>query len=295
MFLRTGKYLLLVVILSLAVTVPVLAAAPGEGTVVEGVSVPGIALGDSRAEVEASVGSPTNCVSNNDPPTMDSCKFDVEGGGWVSVRYQAPNGGDATGSPNDVVASIRWSEDVDGWVTSAGISIPMIKFDRQLAMDTYPDAVLFYNDFGSLIRLTDYNQGISISWDAVYIFFSASMSIFEPYPYTPPPPPDYIRVPDIQMETARRSVTATVLVVDDGNQPVEGAGVSGFWVYPLNKNNNSTLFFSGTTDAEGKAAFKIGDKARPGEYRISIENVSKEGYVFDHDGSVLVGRITKSK
>ena len=295
MFERKRIYLLLVLILSLAVTVPVLAAAPGEGTVVEGVSVPGIALGDSRAQVEASVGSPSSCVSNNNPPTMDSCKFDVEGGGWVSVRYVGPDGGEATGSPHDVVGRIRWSEDVVGWVTSAGISIPMIKFDRQLAMDTYPDAVLFYNDRGALVRLTDYDQGISISWDAVYIFFSASMSIFEPYPYTPPPPPDYIRVPDIQMTADRRSVTATVLVVDDQDQPVEGAGVSGFWVYPLNKNNNTTLFFSGTTDADGKAAFKIGDKARPGEYRISIENVTKTGYVFDQNGSVLVGRLTKSK
>ena len=295
MLTRKRIYLLLVVILSLAVTVPVLAAAPGEGIVVEGVSVPGIALGDSRATVEASVGQPSNCVSNNDPPTMESCRFDVEGGGWVSVRYKGPDGGDATGSPYDVVARIQWSEDVDGWVTSAGISIPMIKFDRQLAMDTYPDAVLFYNDFGSLVRLTDYDQGISISWDAVYIFFSASMSIFEPYPYTPPPPPDYIRVSDIQMTDTRRSVTANVFVVDDGNQPVEGAGVSGFWVYPLNKNNNTNLFVSGTTGADGKVIFKIGDKACPGDYRITIENVTKAGYVFDKNGSILVGTLTKTR
>ena len=156
-----------VVLLSLIVTIPVMADAPGEGTVVEGVSVPGIALGDSRAQVETSVGPPSNCVSNNDPPTMETCKFDVTGGGWVSVRYQGSNGGQATGSPDDVIASIQWSEDVEGWVTTAGISIPMIKFDRQLAMDTYPDAVLFYNEFGNLVRLTDYEQGISISWNAV--------------------------------------------------------------------------------------------------------------------------------
>lgn len=291
------KVLLLVVILlaALVTVIPALADAPGEGTVNEGVSVPGIALGDTRAEVEASVGPPSNCVSNNDPPTMESCKFDVEGGGWVSVRYQGPGSGQANGSPDDVVASIRWSEDVDGWATTAGISIPMIKFDKQLAMDTYPDAVLFYNEFGSLIRLTDYEQGISISWDAVYIFFTASMSIFEPYPYTPPPPPDYIRVSDIEMTATRRSVTADVIVVDDQGNPVEGAGVSGFWVYPVNKNNNTNSFFGGSTDADGKATFEIGGKARPGEYRITIENVTKEGYVFDHDNSVLVKTLNKSK
>jgi len=67
------KVLLLVVILlaALVTVIPALADAPGEGTVNEGVSVPGIALGDTRAEVEASVGPPSNCVSNNDPPTMN--------------------------------------------------------------------------------------------------------------------------------------------------------------------------------------------------------------------------------
>ena len=288
--------IVIVVLFSLVVAQPVLADAPAEGTVVEGVSVPGIALGDSRAQVDASVGPPSNCVSNNDPPTMDSCKYDVAGGGWVSARYQGSGGGQATGSPDDIVASIRWSEDVDGWVTAqGGISIPMIKFDKQLAMDTYPDAVLFYNEFGSLVRLTDYDLGISISWDAVYIFFSASMSIFEPYPYIPPEPPDYIFVSDIEMTSTRRSVTADVIVVDEQGDPVEGAGVSGFWVYPVNKNNNSTLFFSGTTGADGKAAFEIGDKARPGDYRITIENVTKEGYVFDRNNSVLVMTLNKAK
>jgi hypothetical protein len=287
--------ILFVVLLSLLLAVPVMADAPAEGTVYEGESVPGIALGASRADVDESVGPPSYCRSNNDPPTYESCRFDVDGGGWVNVRYLGADGGPATGSPDDVVVNIRWSEDVAGWVTSAGISIPMIKFDRQLAVDTYPDAVLFYNDFGALIRLTDYDQGITITWDAVYIFFSASMSIFEPYPYVPPPPPEYIRVPEIDMQATRRTVTATVLVVDDEDQPVEGAGVSGFWVYPVNKNNNTTLFFSGTTDADGIVTFKIGDKARPGTYRINIESVSKEGYVFDQDNSVLVKTLYKSK
>lgn len=110
MFLRTRKYLLLVIILSLAVMVPVLAAAPAEGTVVEGISVPGIALGDTRAEVEDSVGPCRGCNS-----TMGSCTFDVEGGGWVRVRYQGANGGDGTGSPDDVVANISWNDEVVGW------------------------------------------------------------------------------------------------------------------------------------------------------------------------------------
>lgn len=104
-----------------------------------------------------------------------------------------------------------------------------------------------------------------------------------------------IRVSDIEMSTTRRSVSADVIVVGDQGNLVEGAGVSRFWVYPLNKNNNTTLFFSGTTGADGTASFGIGDKARPGEYRINLENVSKDGFVFDHNGSIRIATITKTK
>jgi hypothetical protein len=278
----------------LATAIPVSADAPGAGTVIEGVSVPGIALGDTRSEVEDSVGPSSHCVSNNDPPTMEFCSFDVEGGGWVSVRYQGPNGGEVTGSLDDTVASIRWSEDVAGWATTAGISIPMIKFDKQLALDSYPNAILYYDDFGSLIRMTDYELGISISWEAVYIFFSASMSIFEPYVPPPPADPDLIRAADIQFSYDRRSVTASVLVLDDQDQPVEGAVVGGYWVYPINKNNNTILFTNSITEEDGYASFEI-DKARPGDYRITITGVTKEGYEFDFESSILVGLFTKPR
>lgn len=85
-----------VVLLSLVVALPVLAAAPGEGTDYEGDSVPGITLGDTRAQVEDSVGPHRSCVSNHDPPTMEMCSFDVEGGGYVSVFYLGADGNDAS-------------------------------------------------------------------------------------------------------------------------------------------------------------------------------------------------------
>jgi hypothetical protein len=63
--------------------------------------------------------------------------------------------------------------------------------------------------------------------------------------------------------------------VDDQGYPVERAGVSGYWISPVNKNYNATMFFSGTTDAGGIASLRIDDKARPGEHRITIENITK--------------------
>jgi hypothetical protein len=283
---RRRLSILSVLIFSLVVALPVLADAPGVGTVVEGESVPGISLGDTRAEVEESVGPRQGCNS-----TMASCTFDVDGGGWVRVRYQGVNGGDAAGSPDDVVAHILWNDEVVGWRTEAGITIEDIYTNKQLAVDTYPNAELEY-EYGSLIRLTDYDLGISISWEQVYLFYNVYMSIFEPF--IPPPPPPMIRVADIEMDYTRRSVTATVFVMDEQNQPVEDAVVGGYWVYPVNKNNNTTLFIDGTTANDGSATFRI-DKARPGDYRITISYVTKEGFELDHDGSILVGRITKPK
>ena len=55
---RKRMTVLVVVFVCLVAAIPSFAAAPAEGTVFEGVSVPGIALGDSRAEVEESVGPP---------------------------------------------------------------------------------------------------------------------------------------------------------------------------------------------------------------------------------------------
>jgi hypothetical protein len=176
-----------------------------------------------------------------------------------------------------------------------GLTTPQIYYDRQLAVDTYPNATLTYNDYGTVIRLTDYDLGISISWDAVYIFYSVSMSIFTPYtPPPPPPPPDYVRVADIEMSYDRRSVTAKVLVLDEQDQPVEGAAVLAWWVYPKNNNNNTNMYVNGTTDGDGYATFRI-NKAPRGDYRITVNNVSIDGYEFDTNNSILVGVITKPK
>ncbi len=283
--------IIVVLLLSLVVVLPVLADAPGSGTVVEGVSVPGIVLGYSRAQVEESVGPPRGCVSNNDPPTMEACSFDVVGGGWVSVLYQGADGGNATGSPDDIVEKISWGGEEVEWETTAGVTTKLAKYDKQAAVDAYPYADLYYDSVGRLWRLHDPELGIQVTWNHAYIFYTVSMSIFEPY--TPPPPPILMHVDRIDMSYDRRSVTARALVLDEQDQPVEGAVVGVFWVYPINKNNNTNLFTESTTAVDGYATFRIGDRARPGDYRITITHVVKEGYEWDKDGSVQVGTITK--
>ena len=57
---KLHKRLPFLLLLVLLITFPALAAAPAEGLVVEGQSVPGFDLGDSRAQVEAAYGEPAS-------------------------------------------------------------------------------------------------------------------------------------------------------------------------------------------------------------------------------------------
>jgi hypothetical protein len=293
MLLHKGKFLLLVVVLSLMVTVPVLAAAPGEGIVVEGEQVPGVALGDSRAQVEVAYGEPESCQTlpyyNGPPHGLNGiCRFDMDGGGQVTVHYFSAEGGPAQDSPDDIVFHIRWY-DVDGWVTTAGINTTLALADPQAVVDAYPEAEVTYN-FGSIIRVRDTEMGIEVIWNNDFKggLTTVNMSIFTPY--TPEPPPDMIRVADIEMTADRRSVTAKVLILDDQDQPVEGAVVDATWTYP----KVDGLQVSGATDIDGYVTFKI-DKARRGAYYLNIDNVSLEGYVYDYINSITLGVILKNK
>jgi hypothetical protein len=291
--LRKSLFVLAVLVLSLAAVSVVFAGAPTEGTVFEGQSVPGITLGDTRAEVESSVGPPRNCSSVEAPGDYASCKFDVESGGLVWTRYRGPDGGNASNSPDDVVHNIRWY-DADGWVTTAGINTTLALADRQAVVDAYPNAEVTYSNIydpvSSIYRVRDPELGIEVIWnyDVYGGFTTVSMSIFSPY--TPPLPPATIRVATIEVTAGRRSVTARVLVLDDQDRPVEEAIVNASWSYP--RVTNSPV--SGATDADGYATFRI-DKARRGNYYLNIDNVTLEGYVYDFVNSNTLGVTSKPK
>ena len=293
--------ILVVVLISLAAAIPVLAWAPANGTVVEGVSVPGIALGDTRAQVEAAYGQPKSCT---DMPYYDGrqgldgiCQFDVEGinngGDVVTVRYFAPDGGPAQASPDDVLSSVSWSTVVSGWMTTAGINTTLAVNDPQAVIDAYSNAEVTYYDSGYIHEVRDPELGISIvrDWNVYGAFTTVRMMIFTPYtPTPPPPPPDMIRVDDIEMAGDRHSVTAKVLVLDDQDQPVNGALVEATWYYP----NGDSLLVSTETASDSFATFRV-DKARRGNYYLSINNVFLDGYLFDYVHSTTLGAFSKSK
>jgi hypothetical protein len=153
--------LLIAILCSAVLAIHVSADAPAQGTVVEGVSVPGIALGDTRAQVEAAYGPPYYCSG------VSLCQFYVEGGGAVLMMYHSPDGGYATGSPDDFVYYIRWYQAVSGWVTTAGVNTALAYNDVDAVLAAYPNATITYPSLLDM-SIDDAALGIHIDYHNSY-------------------------------------------------------------------------------------------------------------------------------
>jgi hypothetical protein len=283
--------LLAVVLVVSAFVSPAFAAAPAQGVVVEGESVPGIALGATRAQVEAAYGEPRFCQSVEAAGDFASCSFEVDGGGQVDVRYRGPEGGNASNSPDDVVHNIRWHEQVSGWTTTAGVNTTLAADNPQAVVDAYPNAEITYTQWGSIYRVLDHEHGIEVIWAPDFYSGTTHVSMAIFFPRTPPPPREQLtRVSAVDLTTIKRQVAASVRVQNDLGWNVVGASVAATWTFP----DGHTKMVTGTTDGFGIVRFTI-DKARRGTYTFTIEEVILDGYAFDRDNSVLSASITKSK
>ena len=260
---------------------------PAEGSVVEGVSVPGIALGFTRAEVLISYGEPQWCQSSGDPGNKAFCSFPVEGGGQVDVHFRGADGGNANGTSDDVVFKISWSEAVNGWVTTAGITTSLAKENPEDVITAYPDAQVTYTQFGSIYSVIDYTRGIEVLW--LPDFYTGqthiSMGIF--YSSDPPPVPDkFTHVSSINLTSrknrGKRLIQGSVKVQDELNQSVQGATVFAHWTFP----DGSVQSVENVTTSTGNAQFNIKDVPR-GTYTLTVDDVVREGYEFDDKSSVL--------
>jgi hypothetical protein len=287
----------MVVLLSLLIAVPASAAAPASGTVVEGESVPGLALGATRAIAEASFGAPEACqdFAGSNPAAMDAeCRFPVEGGGTVTVYFEGADGGPSEGTPSDVVNRISWNHLVAGWTTTAGVDMPLALDDPDAVIAAYPDAHVIYNTlFGNVEYISDTSLGITI--DYVYMFYvgkvAVYMSIYEPYESFPPPPPEQvIKVVTVDLYTNKikgnRTVDGFVLVRDQTGYGAENATVAATWTFP----DGMTREVSGTTSDDGWAWFAL-SRVKNGYYTLTVDDVVLDGYRFDSEASVLLGTI----
>lgn len=282
--------LLIVILFSGIMAYSVLADAPAEGTVVEGDSVPGIALGFTRAQVEATYGQPQGCQDLEVSGDLGFCFFPVEGGGTVSVRYQGSDGLHATNSPDDIVYYIGWPQQVSGWTTTAGINTTLALQDRQAVVDAYPNAEVTYDERGIITSVEDSQLGILVKWSkGVYIFpDTVAMAI-----YTPPaalPEGSSIHVADIDWTVekikSRRYVKVLVSVEGEQGQPVYGATVVATWTYP----SGALQTVQDVTSNTGHAFFELYD-ARRGTWTLTVDDVLLDGHPFDRQNSLLSASI----
>jgi hypothetical protein len=290
--LRRIVFVLFIIAMSITTTVPVLADAPAQGLVVEGQSVPGIALGFRRAEVEAAYGTPAWCQSVEVPGDFASCTFQVDGGGQVSVRYWGADGGYASNSPDDVAYHIRWSELASGWTTTAGVNTTLARTNPDAVIAAYPNAQVTYNQWGAILQVKDYSLGIQVNW--AYDFYTGltTISMAISAPSTPPPPREALtRVTEIELTAhksrGRRRVTALVRVQDDLGLAASGAAVSATWRLP----DGSTMAVEDITSSSGYAFFEIRN-VRRGTYRLIIADVVLAEHQFDAANSVLRASVT---
>ena len=282
---------------SLLSTLSALAAVPEFGTVIEGQSVPGVALGDTREQVEAAYGEPTRCQSVQNPGDASSCTWILEdyigqGGqvqSQVNAGYRGPDGGSANNRPNDVVARISWFGN-DGWFTTTGVNALFAVNNQDAVTELYPDAIIFHQSLFDT-HMTAYEDGFSVSWHTEYLngFTSVRMSIFEPRDPPPPREPS-VNISEINMDLYKRQVLGEVRVLNDLNWRVRGAEVFATWTLP----DGSTRSVEGTTDSFGLVVFVV-NKARKGTYTLTIDDVVVEDHPFDTENSVLSASIFKKR
>ncbi|MEJ2303981.1 MAG: hypothetical protein P8Y14_20835 [Anaerolineales bacterium] len=290
-------FVMSVVVLSLMMTLSALAAAPAQGIVVEGQSVPGVALGDSRAQVEASYGQPVSCQNMSyydGRQGLDGiCRFDVEGGGRITVYFFDADGGPAQGSADDVVSIIRWPQPVSGWVTTAGVNTTLALADPDAVIAAYPNAVVTYNSvFGNIESIEDKALGILVDYSFEYLSGTLSVNMVIRFPSEPAPVPQKeTRVTDIDLAVKKvkgdRQVRALVRVEDERGRSASGATVFATWVFP----DGSTQALDDLTSGTGYAYFEILDAPR-GTLALRVDNVVLDGYQFDRSGSVLSASTT---
>jgi hypothetical protein len=255
------------------------AAAPAEGTVVEGVSVPGVALGDTRAMVEAAYGQPYYCSGTE----QSLCQFYAEGGGTVSIQYYGPDGGYATGSPDDSVYYIRWYQAVSGWVTTAGINTTLAYNDLDAVLAAYPNAIVSHPSFFDT-SVDDSALGIHIDYHTSYP--NGTTSVWMAISFPAPPEEHFVRVSAIDLWAVKRSMTARVQLHDDLNLYSSGASVFASWTLA----DGSQIPVSGISNSSGLVYLTL-DRVRHGAITFTIEDVVFEGFTFDPENSVLSASI----
>lgn len=165
--------LIVAVMTFILLVTPAFAAAPENGTVYEGQSVPGVKLGATRSDVTASYGEALTCDNafGDLPRNTYTCTYAVESGGSfgdaggvVDVTFKRSFLSMSILPKPDTVIFIRWSQEVSGWKTTAGVNTELAASDPRAVIEAYPNASVEFNSDGDIIQVRDAGLGIQIDW-----------------------------------------------------------------------------------------------------------------------------------
>ena len=144
--------------LAIAPAAPALAAVPHRGTVVEGRSIPGVALGATRQRVLATYGTPSFCLSAG----KAVCTWQRSNGA-VSIDFVGASGGNPAGTGRDRVADAEYTG-LPGWRTTAGVTTASALAQPESVPAAYPHAIFYRFSDGHLRLLIDFHVGIWVQW-----------------------------------------------------------------------------------------------------------------------------------
>jgi hypothetical protein len=264
--------------------------------------VPGVALGDTRAQVQTAYGDPYSCQSGYVVDDKAYCTYPVEGLGHVGrirIHYRGPDGGLPSASPDDVFYSITWYDSVSGWTTHAGgVNTEWarsVRQDPEAVLAVYPNAVITYGWFDAMTQARDYELGITIEW--VYHFYSGflgvRMAISAPSePPEPPPPPEPVtRVTNVNLYAnkikGKRTVWASVWVDDEYWDNAVGATVVVDWTFP---DGSTERLEAVTLEDAGMARFEMSN-VKSGTDSLDVVDVVFGGHRFDREYGLLTASI----
>jgi hypothetical protein len=291
--------LILLTTLGLALPASALADAPASGVVVEGHSVPGVALGDTRAQVVAAWGPSDRCYDREVTGDQSDCRFPIDGGGVASVEFRGADGRYARNAPDDVVFEVSWGDagtlsgwvgDTIDWTTTAGVNTELALTDQDAVAAAYPDAALSYDSLGIAV-LDDARLGIRITWSYDGYTHTRGVRILIHHPQ-PAVRGDVMSVTVLELSATKtrsvRHILAVVRVQDNLGLPVDGARLSVTWTDPLGRT--WTINSHNLTSETGYEFFEVGD-ARQGTWTFSVNDVTRDGYTFDPGGSLRTASI----
>ena len=265
------------------------------GIVDEGNSVPGIALGHSRAEVESAYSRPYYCQSSSIPDDFEFCTFPVSGGGLVSVRYRGADGGFAHNSPDDEVIYTGWGEPVSGWTTTAGTNTALAKADPEAVLDAYPKAEVIQPRSNKEVVI-DWFQGIEISWtyDPYTGYTNVYMDIFEPLARLPDAQETHVETIELSAykDGRLRKVRGWAEILDEHELAATGATVYAPWKLPNGSTQPVVEDFVGVNGVAFFQLFAPSGRSYRGMYELRIDDVVLPMHTFYQAGSILIDSIS---